>query len=245
MAVQNKIQGTQLDLASIDGTQLTGVDADLLQGNNGAYYNAAGNLTGNIADARLPGPYNFNLTGNLTGNADSANDSDALGGVAAASWAKLASPAFSGNPTAPTQTIGNNSTRLATTAFVQSAVGGSSGYNTSAAVSYSGPNQNFFWNHGLGHRPKSLLIEMRCVTADGTWNVGDYVIPSAASLSYSDSGGNCCGNANGVFPWLDSGTVNTRVQIRVGNLGIHIVQQTSGTIFTATPGRWWFYITAA
>lgn len=33
--------------------------------------------------------------------------------------AELASPAFTGNPTAPTQSGGNNSTRIATTAFVQ------------------------------------------------------------------------------------------------------------------------------
>lgn len=33
--------------------------------------------------------------------------------------ADLASPAFTGNPTAPTQAAGNNSTRIATTAFVQ------------------------------------------------------------------------------------------------------------------------------
>ncbi len=36
--------------------------------------------------------------------------------------APLASPALTGNPTAPTQTAGNNSTRVATTAFVQAAV---------------------------------------------------------------------------------------------------------------------------
>lgn len=35
--------------------------------------------------------------------------------------ANLASPAFTGNPTAPTQSAGNNSTRIATTAFVQAA----------------------------------------------------------------------------------------------------------------------------
>lgn len=37
-------------------------------------------------------------------------------------YAKLASPSFTGNPTAPTQSAGNNSTRLATTAFVQAAL---------------------------------------------------------------------------------------------------------------------------
>ncbi|ARB06094.1 tail fiber protein [Dinoroseobacter phage vB_DshS-R5C] len=41
-----------------------------------------------------------------------------------AAKAPLASPAFTGNPTAPTQTAGNNSTRIATTAFVQNALSG-------------------------------------------------------------------------------------------------------------------------
>lgn len=36
--------------------------------------------------------------------------------------ATLASPAMTGNPTAPTQAVGNNSTRLATTAFVKAAI---------------------------------------------------------------------------------------------------------------------------
>jgi hypothetical protein len=38
--------------------------------------------------------------------------------------ANLASPAFTGNPTAPTQAANNNSTRLATTAYVDAAVSG-------------------------------------------------------------------------------------------------------------------------
>ena len=36
--------------------------------------------------------------------------------------APLASPAFTGNPTAPTQAAGNSSTRIATTAFVDTAI---------------------------------------------------------------------------------------------------------------------------
>ncbi len=43
---------------------------------------------------------------------------------ALAAKAPLASPALTGNPTAPTQTAGNNTTRLATTAFVQAAISG-------------------------------------------------------------------------------------------------------------------------
>lgn len=39
-------------------------------------------------------------------------------------YAKLESPAFTGSPTAPTQALGNNTTRIANTAFVQGTVGG-------------------------------------------------------------------------------------------------------------------------
>lgn len=41
------------------------------------------------------------------------------GGAALALKADLASPALTGNPTAPTQAPGDDSTRIATTAFVE------------------------------------------------------------------------------------------------------------------------------
>lgn len=58
------------------------------------------------------------------------NDNRAVTVSDAAAWrtalgaAPLASPAFTGNPTAPTQSAGNNSTRIATTAYVQNEVSG-------------------------------------------------------------------------------------------------------------------------
>lgn len=66
--------------------------------------------------------------------------------VNTALFAPLASPAFTGDPTAPTQASGNNSTRLATTAFVAAAVaagggGGTVGFEIdggSAASTYAG-----------------------------------------------------------------------------------------------------------
>lgn len=48
---------------------------------------------------------------------------------ASSTYAPKASPALTGNPTAPTQTAGNNSTRIATTAFVQTALSNVSGGN--------------------------------------------------------------------------------------------------------------------
>lgn len=52
-----------------------------------------------------------------------ATDSAKLGGTLAGSYALLASPTFTGNPTAVTQTQGDNSTRLATTAYVDTGLG--------------------------------------------------------------------------------------------------------------------------
>lgn len=45
-----------------------------------------------------------------------------LGGVAAASYAQLASPTFTGTPAAPTASTGTNTTQIATTAFVVSEI---------------------------------------------------------------------------------------------------------------------------
>lgn len=50
-----------------------------------------------------------------------ANLKAAIGTYIGLTYAPLASPALTGNPTAPTQTASNNSTRLATTAYVDAA----------------------------------------------------------------------------------------------------------------------------
>lgn len=54
--------------------------------------------------------------------AASGLDADLLDGQHGAYYAPIASPAFTGNPTAATQSAADNSTRLATTAFVQTVV---------------------------------------------------------------------------------------------------------------------------
>jgi hypothetical protein len=84
---------------------------------NGVVYTflAAGSA-GMILIATTATVYTFN---NRTGNVTlQAADVTGVGG------ALLASPAFTGTPTAPTATAGTNTTQLATTAFVQAAVSG-------------------------------------------------------------------------------------------------------------------------
>ena len=58
------------------------------------------------------------LTGNLILNADPTNVLGACTKQYADTKAPVASPAFTGNPTAPTQAVDDNSTKLATTAYV-------------------------------------------------------------------------------------------------------------------------------
>ena len=109
----------------------SGLDADLLDGQEGSYYLDFTNLT-NVADPviTLAGDATGSVTltnlasGTLTVSIVDDSHNHVIGNIdglqtALDLKAPLASPAFTGNPTAVTQTTGNDSTRLATTEFVQ------------------------------------------------------------------------------------------------------------------------------
>ncbi len=89
----------------------TGDVADVLTSATGMPL-AGGTMTGDLVLAGVP---DADLKAATKKYVD---DADAL-------KANIASPALTGNPTAPTQTAGNDSTRLASTAFVATAVAGS------------------------------------------------------------------------------------------------------------------------
>lgn len=73
----------------------------------------------NITGAVTPTHTELNRLAGITGNVQSQLDAEITARTAAvAAKASLASPAFTGVPTAPTPTAGDNSNTLATTAFV-------------------------------------------------------------------------------------------------------------------------------
>ena len=133
-------------IKTVDGAG-SGLDADKLDGNSSAYFGTAAAVstnTSNIsANASAIGTINakdpvLTVTGDVSGTATFTNLGNAtlsatvaddshnhiignVDGLQAALNAKanLASPALTGNPTVPTQTGTNSSTRIASTAFVQ------------------------------------------------------------------------------------------------------------------------------
>ncbi len=141
--------------------------------------------------------------------ADHAHPSDA-------SRAALASPAFTGTPTAPTQTAGSNSTSLATTAYIDRQLGANNGIATLdgagrlsaaqipsslvGAVVYQG-----VWNAatntpalagGVGTKGAYYKVSVAgTISIDGNaqWNVGDTIIFDGTAWDKID------GNANEVI----------------------------------------------
>lgn len=105
-------------IKTVDGTT-SGLDADLLDGNHATAFQAA--------DADLSAIAALSADGII-------RKTSGTYAMDATAYAPLASPALTGNPTAPTQTAGNNSTRVATTAYADAAAA-----TAAAAVVASAP----------------------------------------------------------------------------------------------------------
>lgn len=130
--------------ASFDTGAGNGLDADLLDGQQGAYYRAYGNLTG--VPGTFPPSVHGHAWGDLSGvpayasrwaawgevtgkpvtftpsaHSHAIGDVNLLQGVLDAK-AALSSPALTGVPTAPTAAAGTNTAQIATCAMVQAAI---------------------------------------------------------------------------------------------------------------------------
>ena len=141
--------------------------------------------------------------------------------------ANIASPAFTGTPTAPTQAAGNNSTRLATTAFVTSAI------SASSDVFQSG-NQTYTINalgsvaHGLGAKPNWYIAEMVCTVAANGWAVGDTFDQASCMQPWAGQG------SFGILVWATATTINWKV----GGNGIGILSKSNGGSEIAPMANW-------
>lgn len=92
-----------------NGTLNTNLNADLLDGQHGSYYATATSVSNHIADKNNP----HSVTKAQVGLGNVTNESKTT---------MFTNPVFTGTPTAPTAAATTNTTQIATTAFVQSAI---------------------------------------------------------------------------------------------------------------------------
>jgi hypothetical protein len=155
-------------------------------------------LAYNMADDTLYAGYGDDGSGNAT-------SVKPLGGEG--TFAKLASPALTGTPTAPTATGGTNTTQIATTAFVQNAVSGlNSGTVTSVALTV----------------PTGLSVSGSPITSSGTFAVtyaSGYSIPTNTSQTNWDTAYGWGNHASAGYFSASGGTISGAVTI-TGNLTV-------------------------
>jgi len=172
------------------------------------------------------------LAGIATGA--TANQSDATTNAAIALKADLASPALTGNPTAPTQTAGNNSTRLATTAYVETAAAAHylpfvtgayyslSGGETSGTVSALNPAGELQAHPVYLQAGNYDRIAMYVATAAvSTYRLGVY--PNNAATYKPD----------GQTLILDAGTLNMNAGTGIQQITVTLTIPTSGIYWLA------------
>ena len=110
--------------------------------------------------------------------------------ISIATKADLASPGFSGSPTAPTQTAGDNTSKLATTGFVTAAI--TAGIASSIAAAY--PVGSIYTNAAVSTNPATLL-------GFGTWSAfgsGRVMVGLDAGNAAFDTLGETGGSADAI-----------------------------------------------
>jgi hypothetical protein len=141
--------------------------------------------------------------------------------------APLANPPLTGNPTAPTQTAGNDSTRISTTGFVQTAV--------SFKTPYTSPEQTITAGgaltlaHGLGAVPDLIQARLVCKTAEDGYSIGDETIVNnqtnaAANQSLGQS--------------IVSDATNLNIRFGATSGVYQLLNKSTGAVATITAANW-------
>lgn len=124
-----------------------------------------------------------NVTTALGNTAVARATADASGNTITSTYAPKASPALTGTPTAPTATAGTNSTQIATTAFVtsavQTAITGAAAFQGTAPTSFAPTNykKGYYWVVGTA----GTYAGQVCEPGDMIFAVKDYGSAYAAA----------------------------------------------------------------
>jgi hypothetical protein len=168
------VTSTAAELNILDGVTSTAAELNLLDGATlalpdvtatAAELNALDGITATVAE--------LNYTDGVTSAIQTQMDAKAA----------LASPTFTGVPSAPTATAGTDTTQVATTAFVQAASPLSESYtSTGQTITSSG---TITLAHGMGAEPKIVTAKLQCIAADATYSIGDRITTSMQTTSGS------------------------------------------------------------
>lgn len=147
---------------------------------------------------------------------------DGSGNVITTTYAPLASPALTGIPTAPTATAGDNSTQIATTAFVTGAISGITGSMTfKGTVGTGGTAGTSLPTTGV------KVGDTYKVASDGTYasqsaKVGDLFIATATTptWAYVPSGDDAAVTSITAGTGLTGGTITTTGTIALDTSGV-------------------------
>jgi hypothetical protein len=143
--------------------------------------------------------------------------------------APLASPALTGAPTAPTAAANDNSTKIATTAYVDAKI--KKYINLNNFIAFGGTTESGF-AHSLGAIPDVVSIDLVCGTAEGGFAIGDVVkCPTYNSYSSEDRG-------------VQVRMTSTNVYVLFGSGGVEVINLSSGNRFAITAANWQFHVKA-
>lgn len=148
--------------------------------------------------------------------------------------APIDSPVLTGTPSAPTPSAADNTTKLATTAFVQGKVRAKA---TSSAYTITSGGL-ITWAHGLGAAPMFVTVKVKCLVADQGYSIGDEVIVGTALMNTTTIGPN-----TGYQARIDSTNVYLRIADNAS--AIWVLNGTTGARGELINSRWELYIGAS
>lgn len=140
------------------------------------------------------------------------------------SRAPLASPSFTGTPTAPTAAVATNTTQLASTAFVQNEFSRRRYVSPDLTMSNGG---QIVVNHGLGVEPMHISLYLKCAVAEFGYAVGDVIRIAGES------------DPNGPNEAIGVLVNNAQIVLRVGESGPQLItRKDNGSGAASTAANW-------